>query len=154
MRLDCQLSGAGCERHSGHADDVAEVEFFEEFEFLFADLVALDIDLHSARGVPDIREYGFTHRAEGSHASGDRDLFRVFHFRLELLADVRSHLHVVEPFPERKNARCGKLLHFSDTLCKNVFCFLLWCILNVFLAHFFLILSKYSDKNHIKYSTF
>ena len=66
-----QLAGLGAERHPAGGDDVAEIEFFELFEVLFADQVAADVDLHPPAAVLELDEGGLAEIAAGHDPAGD-----------------------------------------------------------------------------------
>ena len=144
--LTVKLAGARRERFAGHADDVAEIKFLEDLEIIFPDLVALNVNLHSAGRVFDIRENGFSHGAECRHAACDRDFLLLFRFRFEVLPDICGHLHIVEASSEGQNACGSEILNFCRALRENILGLLLGSILNVFLRSFSNILSKNLDK--------
>ena len=99
------------------------------------DLVALNVNLHSAGRVFDIRENGFSHGAECRHAACDRDFLLLFRFRFEVLPDICGHLHIVEASSEGQNACGSEILNFCRALRENILGLLLGSILNVFFAH-------------------
>lgn len=135
VHFDRKLAGARRERFAGHADDVAEIKFLEDLEIIFPDLVALNVNLHSAGRVFDIRENGFSHGAECRHAACDRDFLLLFRFRFEVLPDICGHLHIVEASSEGQNACGSEILNFCRALRENILGLLLGSILNVFFAH-------------------
>ncbi len=74
--LDSPLAGAGDKDSTLASDDIAQIEKIENVEELFADIVALDINLHLTAGVAQIGEEDLPHLADQHDASADSYYFR------------------------------------------------------------------------------
>ena len=94
MDADGQFPHAGHESRSLDADDVADIELFEDRERLFADLALSDEKLDFAGAVLEVGEDRLAHAALGHQPAGDHDFGAEFAFggSLEIGADLFDHL--------------------------------------------------------------
>ena len=71
--LDGDFAGLGGEHGAVHADEIAEVEVFEDVELVVAERLFLRVNLDAAALVFDVDEDAFAHLAVGGDAAGEGD---------------------------------------------------------------------------------
>ena len=69
------LASAGLEDKALDLDDIADIPLFEVGKYILADLVYLDIDLHSAVTVAHVDEVCLAHVAAAHHPAADAHVF-------------------------------------------------------------------------------
>ena len=80
--MEAQFAGAGAEQVAFGADDVADIEEFEELVIALGDRVFTDVKLEPGAVLHDVHEARFTHAADGLDAPGNTDT----DFRNQLLS--------------------------------------------------------------------
>ncbi len=71
LGVNAQFAGARAEQIAFHADDVADIEQFEQLVIALAHGVFLDVDLQALAILLQMREAGLAHVPQRHHAPGD-----------------------------------------------------------------------------------